>query len=48
MKIEIDNKEYELPDNHFNKFDKKLNHLSDETIEHEFKTYGWEVSGEDN
>jgi len=44
MRIEIDNKEYELPDNHFDKFDRKLNHLSDETIEHEFKTFGWEVS----
>ena len=43
MIIKINNKEYELPDNHFDKFGKKLNHLSDGTIEHEFKTYGWEI-----
>lgn len=43
MRLNISGTEYELSDNHFDKFNKKFNHISDEQIEYEFKTFGWEV-----
>jgi len=42
-----ENKVYQLPSNHFDKFNKKFNHISDEQIEYEFKTFGWEKENED-
>ena len=46
MKFNIAGTEYELLDNHFDKFNKKFNHISDEQFEYEFKTFGWEVEEE--
>ena len=43
MRLNISGTEYELSDNHFDKSNKKFNHISDEQIEYEFKTFGWEV-----
>jgi len=43
----FENKVYQLPSDHFDKFNKKFNHISDEQIEYEFKTFGWEKENED-
>jgi hypothetical protein len=42
----FENKVYQLPSDHFDKFNKKFNHISDEQIEYEFKTFGWEQENE--
>ena len=42
----FENKVYQLPSDHFDKFNKKFNHISDEQIEYEFKTFGWEKENE--